>query len=249
MLSEMYRRTVSLVNREPIVSFTFDDFPRTAYLTGGSILEHYGARGTFYTAYGLMNTCNELGEQFRADDLESLLRNGHELASHTYHHISSRSMNCSEFCQDVEEGRKAIEEITGADASNFAYPFGHLTLRTKRALATALTSARSIIPGFNGPEADLNLLRANCLYGTLDTLGHAEQLIAESLKRRAWLIFYTHDVRDNPSPYGCTPELMERAVSCAVRSGSRVLTIKAALEEAGVRNGISESHTQQCVTA
>ena len=249
MLSTFYRRTVSLGNREPIVSFTFDDFPRTAYLTGGSILERYGARGTFYTAYGLMNTCNELGEQFRADDLESLLERGHELASHTYRHVSCRSVGCVDFCQDVEEGRKAIEELTRAESSNFAYPFGHVTLRAKRALATALTSARGILPGFNGPQADLNLLRANSLYGTLDNLGQAKQLIAENLKRKTWLIFYTHDVRENPSPYGCTPELMEQTVFCAVRSGCRVLTIREALVEAGVQNGISENRTQQCVTA
>ena len=34
-LCALYRRTVSLGNRGPIVSFTFDDFPRTAYSTGG----------------------------------------------------------------------------------------------------------------------------------------------------------------------------------------------------------------------
>jgi len=74
-------------------------------------------------------------------------------------------------------------------------------------------------------------------------------LIAENLKRKTWLIFYTHDVRENPSPYGCTPELMEQTVSCAVRSGCRVLTIQEALVVDGVQNGISENRTQQCVTA
>ncbi len=52
-------------NRGPIVSFSFDDFPRTAYSAGGAILERFGVRGTYYAAAGLMNTANELGEQFR----------------------------------------------------------------------------------------------------------------------------------------------------------------------------------------
>jgi hypothetical protein len=44
-------------------------------------------------------------------------------------------------------------------------------------------------------------------------------------------MFYTHDVRPKPSPYGCTPALFEFAVSAALESGSRVLTVAQALNE------------------
>ena len=249
VLCALYRRSLPLKNRGPMVSFSFDDFPRTAYLVGGSILEQVGARGTFYAAYGLMNTKNELGDQFRADDLDSLLEKGHELASHTYSHVSSRYTRCEAFCKDVEKGRQAIEEVTGADCSNFAYPFGHVTLRAKRALGMSLTSARSVIPGFNGPEIDLGLLRANSLYGDLDGARRVEELIAENSKRRSWLIFYTHDVRPNPSPFGCTPALLEAAVSCAARSDCQILTVQEALGVAGVQNGKPEGHVRRCVPA
>ena len=56
ILSRLHRRTIPLGDRGPIVSFTFDDFPRTAATAGAAILESFGARGTFYTAAGLMNT-------------------------------------------------------------------------------------------------------------------------------------------------------------------------------------------------
>jgi peptidoglycan/xylan/chitin deacetylase (PgdA/CDA1 family) len=237
MLCASYRRPVALENQEPIVSFTFDDFPRTAYSTGGSILEHFGARGTFYAACGLMNTCNELGEHFCEDDLDSLLESGHELASHTYSHISCRSVSGAAFRGDVEKGRQAVEKVTGTESSNFAYPFGHVTLRAKRALRLSFTSVRGVIPGFNGPEADLNLLRANSLYGDVDGAGRAERLIAENCRRKSWLIFYTHDVRPSPSPFGCTPPLLESAVSFATRSGCRILSVREGLMEAGIRQG------------
>ena len=73
ILSSLHRRTIALGSLGPIVSFTFDDFPRTAYSVGGAILEKFGARGTYYVAAGLMNTSGELGEQSHADDLHSLL--------------------------------------------------------------------------------------------------------------------------------------------------------------------------------
>jgi peptidoglycan/xylan/chitin deacetylase (PgdA/CDA1 family) len=244
----MYRRTASLKNHGPIVSFTFDDFPRTAYSVGGSILERFGARGTFYAAFGLMNSQNESGEQFRTEDIDSLLEKGHELASHTFSHISARAVSRAAFCADVKKGNKVVEEASGVGSANFAYPFGHVTLQTKRSL-TGLTSARSIVPGFNGPEIDLNLLRANSLYGNLDASRRVEELVAENAKRNTWLIFYTHDVRPDPSAFGCTPGLLEAAVSCAARNGCRILTVQQALQEAGVQNGNPEGQVRQAILA
>src|ERR1700729_1099960 len=43
-------------NERPLVSFTFDDIPETAFTHGARILEDRGARGTFYVAGGLCGT-------------------------------------------------------------------------------------------------------------------------------------------------------------------------------------------------
>jgi peptidoglycan/xylan/chitin deacetylase (PgdA/CDA1 family) len=195
-----------------------------------------------------MNTCNEIGEQFRAEDLDSLLENGHELGSHTFSHVSCRAVACAEFREDVKRGSKAIEEMTGQDSPNFAYPFGHITLPAKRSLGQGIASLRSIFPGFNGPEVDLNLLRANSLYGDFNDHEWADELIRENVERNSWLIFYTHDVDSQPSAYGCTPELLEAAVSCALDCGCRILTVREALAESGVQNGNPKGHAPCAVS-
>jgi len=236
VLCSLYRRTVSLGDLGPIITFSFDDFPRTAYAAGGSILERYGAHGTYYVAAGLMNS-NELGGQFHADDLHSLLDKGHELGSQTFRHSSSRCVPLAAFRDDVEKGRGALRDLTGTDPTNFAYPYGHATLRSKKELGPTLTSSRSNFPGFNGPDVDLNLLKANRLYGDIDQSTSAEKLILENAARKSWLIFYTHDVRAKPSPYGCTPALFESLVSFAAHNGSRILTVRDVLAELGVQNG------------
>lgn len=247
VLCSMYQRNVPLGVRGPIVSFSFDDFPRTAYSEGGAILEQFGGRGTYYTAIGLMNTSNELGEHFTADDLDSLVVKGHELASHTFSHVSCRSVSTATFRAELEKGRKAVSKVTGLYRANFAYPFGHVTLQAKKTLGTVLPSARSVIPGFNGPEIDLNLLRANSLYGDLEGAGRVEKLILENIKRKNWLIFYTHDVRPKPSAYGCTPALLQTAVSCAVLGGCRILTVRDVLAEIRVQNGNRKGHVRPYV--
>ena len=38
-----------------MVSFTFDDVPKSAATVGAPMLEEYGARGTFYVAGGLVD--------------------------------------------------------------------------------------------------------------------------------------------------------------------------------------------------
>src|SRR5437660_1249248 len=93
MLSSLHRRSVPLGNRGPIVSFGFDDFPRSAYLVAGRILEAHGARGTYYTAAGLMNTANGLGDLCLVEDLNSLLEKGHELGTQTFQHSSCRAVS------------------------------------------------------------------------------------------------------------------------------------------------------------
>ena len=226
LLSSVYRRPAALGSRGPIVSFTFDDFPRTALTIGGAILKDHNARGTYYAAMGLMNVSNHQGDHFRREDLEALLRDGHELGSHTFSHISCRSVSTSSFREEVAKGRRAVEELTGrSDVGNFAFPFGEVTLRAKKAVGLDVASSRGIWSGVNGPDIDLNLLRANSLYGGDDRRAEVQELILENERRKGWLIFYSHDVRPNPSRFGCTPELLKFAVSFASRQNSCILTM------------------------
>src|ERR1700756_2659293 len=208
IMCAFYRRALPLGDHGPVVSFTFDDFPRTACSVGAAILEKFGARGTYYVTAGLMNSCNELGELFHEDDLRSLVERGHELGTHTFQHCSCRTLSLTAFWKDVEKGKKAVEQVVGHDSINFAYPYGDVTLRIKKNIGPGLASCRGIVPGYNGPGVDLNLLRANRLYGDVDEFTKAQALIRENVKRKSWLIFYTHDVRLRPSPYGCTPTLL-----------------------------------------
>jgi peptidoglycan/xylan/chitin deacetylase (PgdA/CDA1 family) len=232
VISSAFERRIALGSSGPIVSFTFDDFPRSALAIGGELLKSFGTRGTYYAAIGLMNSVTELGEQFRREDVESLLHDGHELGHHTFGHISARSMPARSFREEVKKGRAAIEELTGYwTPSNFAYPFGQITLGAKRLVGAEVTSARGIWPGFNGPLVDLNLLRANSLYGDRASCPKVQEIILENERRRSWTIFYSHDVHLTPSRYGCTPDLLEFAVSFALQRKARVLTIADVITE------------------
>lgn len=246
ILSALYRRLVPFGTRGPIITFSFDDFPRTALTIGADILESFGGRATYYVTMSLMNTRNDLGEQFRQEDLGSVLDRGHELASHTFSHLSARRAGYDVFEHDVEIGEQAIQERMGVPGSgNFAYPYGDVTLGAKKKLGPKLMSCRGTCGGLNGPDVDLNLLRANSLYGDLARADSAKRLIQENEKQRCWLIFYSHDVAARPSPFGCTPKLLEAICSFAAARDARFMTVAQVMKELGQRRNPQSDGSSQ----
>ena len=225
-ISALRRRPFPLPNAGPTISFTFDDFPRSALHVGGAILASYDARGTYYAAMGLMDKVNHLGEHFSACDLTKLIHDGHELGSHTFNHVSCRSTAVRDFEAEVKKGRDAVEQVTGIrDSQQFSFPYGHVTLRAKPGIGRLVSSCRGTVPGINNSPVDLNLLRANSLYNYSLDLKSIGRLIDENEKSSGWLIFYTHDVSETPSSFGCRPGELESVVKMAVERQLRVLPV------------------------
>jgi peptidoglycan/xylan/chitin deacetylase (PgdA/CDA1 family) len=225
-ISVLCRRNTILRDFGPIVSFTFDDFPRSALEVGGSVLKNHGAAGTYYAAMQLMGTVTVVGEQFRPKDLDSLQRDGHELGSHTSKHVSCRSMSISDFGAEVAKGRECIIKITGIqEPHNFAYPFGHVTVRAKATVGRIVTTCRGNRPGINENPIDLNLLKANSLYGESMKVESLQKLLDLNEERGGWLIFYTHDIADEPSKYGCKTGDFERIVKLVTKRRCKVLRV------------------------
>lgn len=226
VLARCFRRTVPLGHPGPIVSFTFDDFPRSALLGGGKVLERFGARATYYVAMGLKSSTNDLGELFRPEDLADVVARGHELALHGFAHLSARRTRAGMFVQDVVRCETEIRKLVPKGVSrNFAYPYGEATLSMKRRLGPMMASSRGTVGGINGPEVDLNLLRANRLYGNINQQESARRLIEQTRREKGWLIFYTHDVATHPSRFGCTPDLLESTAFFAMERGCRFMTV------------------------
>lgn len=226
IISAVGRREFRLPNVGPLVSFSFDDFPRSALHIGGAILKSYGLRGTYYAAMGLMGTANHIGPQFGAEDLAALLKDGHELGSHTFSHRSCRALPLREFEAEVIKGKEAVERVTGGGRfHSFSYPYGDVTLRARARIGAGLSSCRGIFPGINISPVDLNLLRANSLYSESFDLEAVSHLIRKNAEQCGWLIFYTHDLSDRPSAFGCTPSQFECVVKLVARAGATVLPV------------------------
>ncbi len=204
-----------------VVSFTFDDFPKTALAIGGEILERHGVRGTYYTALDLANTTGSLGPMFDNRDVRAAHKRGHEIACHTFRHLDCGRTDVDTLLKDIADNDAGLRALTGGSVPvNFAFPFGGISISAKRALAHRFQSCRGIGCGVNAGTADFADLRANHVYDADDGDESFRQLIDRGRASDGWTIFYTHDVAPRPSPFGCTPARLEAVVAYAAATGA-----------------------------
>jgi peptidoglycan/xylan/chitin deacetylase (PgdA/CDA1 family) len=233
------RRPYRLANARPIVSFSFDDFPRSALTVGGAILERYGVRGTFYASAGRAGGEGLHGPHFTRDDLRVALAAGHEVACHTYNHVNVALLAEGEILDELARNQQAVASILGEYRMvNFAYPYGRVSPSAKRCVGARFLTCRGVVSGINRGMVDLALLKAHALSSHPPSLAAATRLIGDNARRGGWLILFTHEIAGSPSPYGCTPGDFERVVSLATASGAQVMPVRVALEHVGLGNGV-----------
>jgi peptidoglycan/xylan/chitin deacetylase (PgdA/CDA1 family) len=220
--------------RGGVVSFTFDDFPRSAWVNGGAILEKYDRRGTYYTAMGLAGTDGNLAPMFTLDDLRAAHAQGHEIACHTFNHRDCARVPAAGIAAEIDKNADALSQVLrGAAVTNFAYPFGGVSLSAKSALARRFVSCRGTGRGLSRGTVDLADLPSTSLYSWNFDRNRLCQLIEEAQAENAWLIFYTHDVAEDPSPFGCTPDQFQAIVAYAIENAA-VLPVRDVLAGLGL---------------
>ena len=234
-LARHFRSTpLRLSGKAPMVSFTFDDVPRSAAIVGAPMLEEYGGRATFYVAGSLVGQRSEHGDGIGPDEIVALHHRGHEIACHTFSHRRAVELDATSMAAEIAQNRRCLE---GLDASirleNFAYPYGLASIARKAQLSSTFRSSRGILPGVNSGIIDLQFLRATPLINRdIDDDG-VERAFAETEATGGWLIFYGHDVAATPSPYGCTPQLLRHALEAARRRKLPIVTVADALRKVG----------------
>ena len=230
------RRPCRMTNPGPLISFTFDDFPRSALHTAGAMLERHSLAGTYYTSLALMGQHIPTGEMFLREDLPALLARGHELACHTYAHCHSYDTPPAEFEQSILENQRAMARLEPAvKFVSMSYPISWTRPETKRRCARYFLGCRAGGQTYNAGTADLNYLKAFFLEQSRDNPAAIKQTIDENQRAGGWLIFATHDVCPNPSRFGCTPDLFEEILRHSLASGARILPVSAALAAIGAR--------------
>jgi peptidoglycan/xylan/chitin deacetylase (PgdA/CDA1 family) len=240
----LFRKELTVKSGVPIVSFTFDDFPRSAFVEAGSILTRYGALGTYYVSLGLMGKPSASGPMYQAEDLREIAHIGHELGCHTFGHCHSWNTTPEVYERAILENRQALTDmLPDTSFQTFSYPFSGPRPAIKQVAGRHFLCCRGggLKPGrylfrhsggaqtFNSGTTDLNQLCAFFLEKSRDDHAAVRSVIEQNARARGWLVFATHDVRSLPGPFGCTPGFFEQVVEWSLNSGARILPVVKAL--------------------
>lgn len=221
------RRPRAMHNTKPLISFTFDDVPRSSCVRGRQILEGFGLRASYYLSMSLMDSVYSIGAAFSRIDLELLIAGGHEIGSHTFGHLDAWNTPADLFEASILENQRKLGEIhPGLGFRTFSYPIQTPHPRIKKLAGERYLCCRGGGQTYNSKRVDLNLLKSYFVDGrNKGDLDGLKKVVDENCEGGGWLIFSTHDIEEHPSPYGCTPRAFEELVAYAHGTGSDILPV------------------------
>lgn len=227
-------KPLAMRNTAPLVSFTFDDVPDSAYLNGAAVLDRHGIRGTFYVASGICGSEDTHWRVIGEEQVRKLHDAGHEIGCHTFSHVRVEDLDAQRMEKECDANLRRLRELCpGIALTNFCYPFGRASLPRKMQLQKRFDSCRGIYEGINAGTADLGMLRMIELYDRTLTKDKLRRALDETQERNGWLIFATHDVADPPSWIGCSPRLLDDVVTAVMAENMTCLPIREALAAVG----------------
>lgn len=221
------RKALRLSNNDAYISFTFDDFPISAYICGGAILKKYKVKGTYYVSFGLLNNMCPSGKIANIDIVKSVVEDGHELGCHTYSHSDAWETSPNDFESSLVKNEDALQNIFPGNTFNtFSYPLGNATPMVKRIAEKYFNCSRGGKQKYNKGIIDLNNLNSFFIDRRKNKpLKYIKHLIEDNYKNKGWLIFATHGIGEDSSPYGCDPAYFEDIVKCATNGGGIVMSV------------------------
>jgi peptidoglycan/xylan/chitin deacetylase (PgdA/CDA1 family) len=222
----LHRRVLDLGNRASVVSFTFDDMPRSACLIGADLIEEAAGAATFYVCGGLANQTDDF---FQSRDLQDVSGRGHEIGSHGFRHLDYQRCTLSDIAEDLDLNDDYFKSIDLPIPKTFAFPYGSVSPRVKNLLIKRFMSLRGVQNAPNFGSVDRALLKAVHLYAPSFDLENIRQLVREATQRPTWLIFLIHGVSDAPGDFDLRTEQFRAAVSLIEQSQLSMMTMSSAL--------------------
>ena len=232
---------INVETARPIVSFTFDDAPETAFSRGAARLESVGARGTYYIAGGVLERKRADGPFLSAEACGELAERGHELACHTFSHRKLAQYGRRALAEDLERSAAFLTECDGrTGARNFAVPYIMSWPPAQGELRRRFLTSRGGMPGINRGTVDPFNLVAHELRDGGPEAGALAPVLDDLCASPGWLIFFTHDVA--ASEFGCTEDRLAALIDAVLARGCTIATVDGAIDLLGLRARLGRDH-------
>lgn len=219
------RDTIVIPDGFRCVTFTFDDFPKSAATTGREILEDFGWRGTWFASGCYASTTTHYGPMYDRSDLATLASAGHEIGSHTYSHLDCARSSEAETLADIQRNNEfLISAANIAEPVSFAFPYGKATPGLKKTLGNKFAGLRGVRRGLNRGKTDRRLIRSIPVVSEPERLAAALVNVQQMTESGGWLVYNFHDIQSTPTPWGCSPADFTSVLQAVDTAGASVKT-------------------------
>lgn len=200
-----YTDAVTLIKNgnvdRPYVAFSIDDGLKNS-LRIGELLEEYDARACFFVCPGGLdaktdtektqfcaNLDREPEELLNWDDIETLIKRGHEIGGHTVTHRNLAGISANEAEDEISNSFGILQSHLGS-VDHFAWPFGRYSdttpVATRSVFASGYLTCASAVRGAHvqqhlGSDESLCIKREYIIGGW--PLSHSMYLLARSANR------------------------------------------------------------------
>lgn len=223
------RRVLKFKRERPLISFTFDDCPVSAVTGGINPLAEQGWQSTVYVASGLIGKTNHHGPQLEAEDILTLHKQGHEIGCHTFSHLDAQTSKRDAYLYDVKRNQQTLADIGLPPSRTFAYPYGVALPDVKKKLALRFEGLRGIYPGLHVDSVDLNQIKSIPIFSGA-AMEKAKNYLKKLETTPGWITFFTHDISDTPSAWGCTPGEIQSLIDIISNMGAEVMPVDKAID-------------------
>ena len=208
--------------REKKVALCIDDIPNSTFDYFGNIKVPL----TLFVSGGLNGKISYKKEMFNITDLLDFRDNRQslEIGCHTYSHNDINTCSNAEFLKDCSKNRDFLKEYMDINETGFSFPRGRWSfilllrlaknyqyLRTTRNFILNRICFRYFLPGIPLYSSSVKQL--------------CEKIALNHSVNNAWLIIYTHDICENPSQFGATPEEFMKVIFSLRESGFEFVTL------------------------
>jgi peptidoglycan/xylan/chitin deacetylase (PgdA/CDA1 family) len=214
--------------RRPLVSITFDDGWESAYNNGVPLLDQFGYKATFYLNPAAIDTTSFMN----SDQVTTLAKHGHELASHGYEHLNLTTLDTQSIDYQLRHAKEYFKQIHNQQTTQLSVPFGGTDSQVSH-------YARSYYASLRGTESGINT-RQNfdpytllVLYiGDDTTPTKLANALAEVKASNGWLILVYHRVDTNTQGEPViSPAQFQQQLDTLKKSDLTVKTVSDAMQE------------------
>ena len=219
-----HRRAAVRTAARPLLSFSFDDAPASAFREGAPILEAHGMRATYFVCAGLDGLSGPMGDYGTRADIASAHGAGHEIADHTFSHMDVGVADGASVASDLDRNATTLAGWGLPTPATFAYPFGDVGFASKRVAGGRFALARGLHHGIVQAGTDLAQAPAVGVEGD-DGEALAHQWLERLSQGGGWLILFSHAVTDAPPPFGMSKAALAGLATAAKERGFEVVTV------------------------